>query len=62
MNRLPPYMRQALEHGKDRAGEIVHVEVRHDDDCGIFKDRACDCEPVVESGKRVEKKYGGGGE
>ena len=41
-------------------GEIVHVEVRHDDDCGIFEDRPCDCEPETESGARVERKYGGG--
>ncbi len=60
MKRLPNYLRQALEHGKDvRAGQIVHVEVRHDDWCGILEGRPCDCEPQVESGVRVERKYGG---
>ena len=60
MNRLPPYLRQALEHGKDDPrGEIVHVEIRHDDWCGIFEGRPCDCNPDVESGKRVDRKYGG---
>ena len=63
MNRMPPsYLRQVLEHAKDvRPGEVVQVEVRHDDDCGIFEGRPCDCEPEVESGERVERKYGGGG-
>ena len=60
MTRLPTYLRQALEHAKDiRSGEIVHVEVRHDGDCGIFEDRPCDCQPDVESGVRVDRKYGG---
>ncbi len=61
MTRLPPYLRQALENVKDvRRGEVVQVEIRHDDDCGIFENRACDCQPEVESGKRVDQKYGGG--
>ena len=61
MNRFPPYLRQALANVKHvRPGEVVHVEVRHDDDCGIFEGRPCDCEPEVESGARVERKYGGG--
>ena len=60
MKRLPPYLRQVLEHAKDvRPGEVVHVEVRHDNWCGIYEGRACDCEPEVESGARVERKYGG---
>ena len=59
MATLPSYLKQALEHAKDvRPGEIVHVEVRHDDDCGIFENRACDCAPEVESGRRVDRKYG----
>ena len=58
MNRLPPYLHQALDNVKDVApGEIVHVEIRHDADCGIFENRACDCAPDVESGKRVDRKY-----
>ena len=61
MTRSPNYLRQVLQHGKDvPPGEVVHVEVRHDDDCGIFENRACDCEPEVESGDRVDRKYGGG--
>ena len=38
---------------------VHHIEVRHNDDCGFFRDKPCDCEPVVESGARVERKYGG---
>ena len=59
--KLPTYLRQVLKNVKDvPAGDIVHVEVRHDDDCGIFEGRGCDCAPEIESGKRVERKYGGG--
>lgn len=61
MTRLPTYLRQVPRNVKDvPAGEVIHVEIRHDDDCGTFKGRACDCEPEVESGQRVDRKYGGG--
>lgn len=59
--KLPLYLRQVLKNVKDVApGEIVHIEVRHDDDCRIFENRPCDCQPEVESGARVDRKYGGG--
>ena len=60
MNRLPSYLRQALEHMKHaRPGEVIHVEIRHDDWCPIFEGGPCNCDPDVESGARVERKYDG---
>ena len=38
---------------------VHHVEVRHDPGCGLFHNRPCDCEPEIESGVRVDRKYGG---
>ena len=58
--RSPRYLDALLEIGKAAPiGSIIHVEVQHDDDCAFFRDKPCDCEPVVESGIRVEQKYGG---
>ena len=49
MNRFPPYLRQIIENAKDvRPGEVVLVEVQHDDWCAIYKGRVCDCEPDVD--------------
>ena len=48
-----------LAHAKGRAGEVFHIEVRHDDWCEIFHNRACNCDPEIESGSRVDRKYGG---
>lgn len=28
-------------------GADLHIEVLHDDWCGVFEDRACDCDPTV---------------
>lgn len=38
-------------------GIVRHVEVRHDDECGIFDDSECNCSPVVETGARIDRKY-----
>lgn len=61
MKSLPTYLKQVLKHVKDvPPGQIVlHVEVQHDDWCGIYEGRSCDCEPSVLSGARIELKYGG---
>lgn len=40
-----------------KRGAIKHVEVRHDDDCGIWNQRHCDCGPDIETGKRIDRKY-----
>ncbi len=30
-----------------RPGDVVEVNVEHDEDCGIFAGDPCDCEPAV---------------
>lgn len=55
-----------LEHlsqvGELEPGRVHHVEVRHDDDCPFWDGHDCDCDPVIESGSRVERRYGGADE
>ena len=56
----PQYLDVLVEHLKEApARSVLHIEVRHDDDCKVFVGRPCDCEPEVESGARVDRKYGG---
>ncbi len=31
--------------GRPQPGAVAHLEVYHDDDCRIWKGRACSCEP-----------------
>lgn len=61
MKKRPKYLDALRQHLRESAAEpgVHHVEVRHDDDCRIFDGAACDCDPEVESGLRVEGKYGG---
>ena len=54
------YVPALLEHLRETPmGGVVHVEVRHDADCGFWHDHACDCSPTIETGARVDRKYGG---
>lgn len=48
-----------LRHAPPQAGVITHVEVFHDDWCGIFEGRECDCTPDIASGPAIQKKYEG---
>jgi len=36
---------------------VHHIEARHDDDCGAWQGGRCDCEPEVETGRRIDAKY-----
>lgn len=60
MTDRPNYVDALLEHlaNSPLGPGVHHVEVRHDDDCPIFDGRPCDCEPEIESGERVDEKYG----
>lgn len=63
MSPLPNYVRALRKHLQENPperGAVEHVEIRHDDWCRIFEGGTCDCEPVVESGTRIDRKYGGG--
>ena len=63
MTRRPRYLKAIERHLRATGiepGRIVHVEVRHDDDCAVWRREPCDCEPVIETGARVDQRYGGG--
>jgi len=57
----PNYVAPLLAHLYDRLplppGCIHHVEARHDDDCAFWTGGRCDCEPIIESGARIDAKY-----
>lgn len=38
----------AIQKYQSTAGEVVQVEVGHDDDCGVFNSRACTCVPEIQ--------------
>lgn len=38
---------------------VHHLDILHDDDCGIFQGHACDCEPSIVSGPLIDAKYEG---
>lgn len=53
------YLRTLAEHIRTTQFKpgVHHVEVRHDDDCGMLRGRDCDCSPTIESGVRVQRKH-----
>ena len=56
----PRYVEGLVEHLEGAPmGTVLHVEIRHDDNCRIFRGRPCNCDPEIESGVRVDRKYGG---
>lgn len=59
--RPPAYLPALLKHlDATRPGPGVHhVEVHHAHDCGFWDGVPCDCRPIIESGARVERRYGG---
>jgi hypothetical protein len=60
MTARPKYLPALAEHVRQtppKAG-VVHVEVRHDDDCPIFSGKPCACDAVIETGARIDEKYG----
>ena len=57
----PSWLKLVLRHLEDGVtpGRVLHVEVRHDDWCRAWGGGSCNCTPEVESGARVDRKYGG---
>ena len=53
---------EVLEEHLKQAGiepGLHHVEIRHDDECGIFEGRFCDCNPDILSGPLIDAKWDG---
>ena len=60
MSKLLEAMLGHLEKTGLEPGEVHVIEVRHDDDCPMLDGKPCNCTPVIETGARVDRKYGGG--
>ena len=61
-SKSPNYFRVLEEHLKNitiSPGAAHHVEILHDDWCGVFEGYLCNCEPTVASGPLVDAKYEG---
>lgn len=63
MLERPSFLDLLLSHvlrsGDAASGQVQHIEIRHDDDCARWNGAACDCSPDIESGARIERRYGG---
>ena len=57
----PAYIRILFEHLRNAPleGAVTHVEIFHDDWCGVFRGAACDCEPDIATGPMIQEKYEG---
>lgn len=52
----PAYLPAVVAIGKTATpGVVTHVNVCHDDWCGIFKGTPCDCNPVVKLAQTPER-------
>lgn len=60
MKGQPNYLEalSRLLHETEVSMGVCHVEVRHADECARWSDGSCDCEPTLEVGARIERKYG----
>lgn len=62
MSRRPRYLDALLKHlerNPPEPGSLVHVEIRHDDDCPFWDGHHCDCDVEVETGEHVDRRHGG---
>jgi hypothetical protein len=60
LRRPPGYERRILAlaealqaAGALPAGSVVKLEAEHDRACGLWRGRACDCEPLLRAGPPV---------
>lgn len=61
--RRPRYLDALLRHLQEtgaQRGAVTHVEIRHLDGCAFWRGKPCNCEPEVETGARIDAKYGTG--
>ena len=57
-DNLRDALRRHIERANLECGKVHHLEIRHDDDCAHWMGKPCDCEPEIESGARIDRKYG----
>jgi hypothetical protein len=59
MVKRPSYLPAMVRHVQDvkLPPGVHHVEVHHAHDCGFWEGGPCDCDPIIESGARVDRKY-----
>jgi hypothetical protein len=50
-SKLGRYIRGAQTRGEIKEAGVFHVDVLHDNWCGIFSGRSCNCSPQVRKGK-----------
>jgi hypothetical protein len=41
-------VQEAIQSNPPKPGTINHVSIAHDDGCGIFRGKPCDCDPDIE--------------
>lgn len=57
------YLRALLKHLQNTPLDpgVHHVEIRHDSWCALLAGEGpCNCDPEIETGQRVNSKYGHG--
>ena len=57
ITRYVPYILKHLLEVAPPPGMVRHIEIRHDLWCGIFRGLECNCEPIIETGDRINRKY-----
>jgi hypothetical protein len=59
---MAPYLAHLQEIDLDPSGAPRHIQIRHDDDCACWEQgpTACDCNPEIESGTRMDAAYAAG--
>lgn len=60
MKEQPKYLPLVVRHAEDvkLPPGVHHVVIHHADGCAHWRGEPCDCEPVVESGARVDQEKG----
>jgi hypothetical protein len=48
-DRLAEALRRHLREHPPTTGVVHRIEVRHDDDCGYWRDGRCNCRPEITS-------------
>lgn len=50
MDNYKKKVQQAIQAGAFKRGEIYDIDVRHDDWCGVWVGKPCNCDPDITIG------------